>query len=292
MRYVMLAIVFAGSILVSCSGKEEEVVSDDNLMVSMISGSDGSKEVFQYDYRGRVVRWECLSGEEDNVDYKVTYAYPSEDEVVIESTSDMASIHLDDFKETLHLVDGRAAYCEGVFRSSLNLDGRSSFEKVYRVDFRYDADNHLVDIKHTEQYSENGTVIDIYYNTPWIWENHFVWEDGNLIRYDDYLGTTKVYYSTVYSYSDIVATPCVKLPLVTYGHHLPLQTAGLFGVNSRNFVSHMNKVSRHPNEVTVSIDYGGVSLENCRIKDFSTKVNYSDGRPARDISYSVDYTGS
>ena len=164
------------------------------------TGTDNSQ--FTYDSYGRIISYERVCSEESFI---ITYEYVSEDLIKI-TTQDVIKDAIltqdgnyNDIirtnKEELHLENGRAVSCDGLF--SQIEDEKNSDEKKYRLEFGYTRDNFLNWMKHTE-WNKSGDNWEE--DRPWSWENYYYWEDGNLVKIEDYSGHSYPYITYSFKY--------------------------------------------------------------------------------------------
>ena len=193
------------------------------------TGSDNSQ--FTYDSYGRVISYERVG---NNESYFITYEYVSEDlikitthDVIKDYTMSQDGYYEDvirTYKDELHLEKGRAVSCDGLLSQSGG--DKYSFEKKYRLEFGYTRDNLLNWIKHTEWNKSGDNWAE---DSPCSWENYYYWEDGNLVKIEDYLGHSYPYitYSLKYGVTTEVQN-VVPIPMGGLQYY-PLQLKGFFG---------------------------------------------------------------
>ena len=193
------------------------------------TGSDNSQ--FTYDSYGRIISYKRVC---NNESYVITYEYVSDDLIrittkdVIKDLSLTQDGYYNDAIRTiideLHLEKGRAVSCDGLF--SLAGGDKYSFEKKYRLEFGYTLDNLLNWIKHTEWYKSGDDWVE---DRPWTWENYYYWEDGNLVKIEDYSWHSYPYITYSLKYGDTSKVQNV-VPIPMGGlQYYPLQLKGFFG---------------------------------------------------------------
>lgn len=193
------------------------------------TGTDNSQ--FTYDSYGRVISYERVCNNESII---ITYEYVSDDLIRI-TTKDVtkdAGLTQDGYYcdvirtiiDELHLEKGRAVSCDGIF-SQVGGD-KNSFDKKYRLEFGYTLDNLLNWIKHIE-WNKSGD--DWAEDRPLTWENYYYWENGNLVKIEDYSGHSYPYITYSLKYGDTSKVQNV-VPIPMGGlQYYPLQLKGFFG---------------------------------------------------------------
>ncbi len=160
-----------------------------------------------------------------------------------------------EYDDEIHLENGRASYCDGVFSSN---EFGTPFQKKYRHEFTYTSGNHLNVVKWTEWNRQgDGWALD----RPWTWENYYIWENGNLTEIEDFSGKTTPFYRYKYSYS--TTSGIQNITVIHYGRHqyYPLQLGGILGAQPENLIS-------------------GVQIEQADVLPVQTRYEYNiiDGR--------------
>lgn len=222
-------------LLTSC-GKSDEPTHNVFMQVSSIkiNGSDLGSRLWTYDSYGRVVGYKAL---EAPLHINVDYDYISDDlvkihtEEIVEGQNGANNI-LNIYEDELHLEKGRADYCEGkVTRYTWDSD---PYEKKYRHDFIYTMDNHLNVLKVTEWEKLDDGWND---ESPLVWENYYVWEEGNLVKVEDYSGRYAPYSLKTYKYNGVRGTQNILgIPMGDYQYY-PLQLKEIFGPMSVSLIS-------------------------------------------------------
>ena len=228
-NFLIPFIVIISLFMTGCS-KEEPSYKVFMQIKSIICDTGTDNSQFTYDSYGRVISYERVCNDES---YTITYEYVSDDLIRITTkdvikdaipTQDGYNDMIRTFKDELHLEKGRAVSCDGLF--SLAGGDKYPFEKKYRLEFGYTLDNHLNWIKHTE-WNKSGD--DWAEDRPWTWENYYYWEDGNLVKIEDYSGNSHPYitYSLKYGNTSEVQN-VVPIPIEGLQYY-PLQLKGHFG---------------------------------------------------------------
>lgn len=271
----LIYIVLTLLIISSCSN-DDESVPDVFTQVAEITNGDNNTQTFAYDSYGRVTKYE-MSGNEDRV--IATYSYPSENlikiytEQIINWGKNYSITR--SYDDEVYLENGRAAYCEGIFSSD---EFGTIFQKKYRQDFTYTAGNHLNVVKCTEWSKKGDSWV---YEKPWSWENHYIWEDNNLVSIEDCAGHDKPTYIYNYSYSSI--TGIENLIPIHFGRYqyYPLQLKGFFGSTSENLIDGVESVA--PNMPVIKKQYG-YEIDKDKITE------YSETRDGESEKFSVSWT--
>lgn len=226
-------IALTSLVIVSCS-KQDEPEPEIYYQVAEITNGSTQSQKMVYDEYGRVIEY-VESYQEDIV--KVTYSYPSDDLIIVHTEDRRPHPFggediVREYDDEISLEKGRITCCEGVFSS--NETGASPFQKKYRQEFAYTGDNHINVVKWTE-WNKRGD--DWAYDKPWTWENYYIWENGNLVEVEDYLGNSKPVYIYKYSYHSTAGVQnLVRVPFGRYQYY-PLQLKGYFGSMSKNLIS-------------------------------------------------------
>ena len=229
-NFLIPFIVILSLFMTGCS-KEEPSLEVFMQIKSIISETGTDNSQFTYDSYGRVISYERICNDES---YTITYEYVSEELIRI-TTKDVikdAGFTQDGYDcdvirtmiDELHIENGRAVSCDGLF--SLAGVDKYPFEKKYRLEFGYTHDNHLNWIKHTE-WNKSGD--DWAEDRPWTWKNYYYWENGNLVKIEDYSGNSNPYITYSLKYGDTTEVQNV-VPIPMGGlQYYPLQLKGLFG---------------------------------------------------------------
>lgn len=198
---------------------------------SIISNTGSDNSQFTYDSNGRVTSYMRVC---NNESFIITYEYVSEDlikitthDVIKEASMNQDGNYIDvirTVKDELHLENGRAVSCDGLFSW---IEGeKNTVEKKYRQEFGYTRDNLLNWIKWT-QWNKSGDNWDE--DRPWSWENYYYWENGNLVKIEDYSGHAYPYITYSFKYGDASGIQNV-VPIPMEGlQYYPLQLKGFFG---------------------------------------------------------------
>lgn len=222
--------------LSSCSGSDEPDYPVFMQPISITSEDRyGSIQTFEYDDYGRITSWiEQSNAPGTPVINSAYYQYPDKNTIKVFSkyNNGLSERY---YHETIRLENGRAIDSEGTFENVG--DGIGSYQKTYRLSFEYDPANHLVVVKQSEVTGIGDKVSDDAWNKPWTWENYLIWENGNLVEYQDYHGNSYVTYRNKFEYYPTYTDYPVINPVVTNAyHHVPLFMKGIFGENSKQLV--------------------------------------------------------
>ena len=273
-RYIDISVAFLSIpflLLFSCS-KSDEPSPDVFMQVSSIkiNGSGSNYRQWTYDSYGKVVKYNAWIG---SLHLDVEYTYVSDNlvkihtEEIIEGQNGAYDV-LNTYDEELHLDNGRADYCEGtVTRLKWDAD---PYEKMYRHDFIYTKDNHLNVLKVAEWGKHDGEWSDENASS---YENYYIWEEGNLVRVEDYSGRYVPQRIYSYSYNSIKGFQnLLEIPMV-YSQYYPLQLKEIFGTMSVNLISE-HEIIGNDNLTVTSYDY---EVSNGRIVKYSaTADNWTD----------------
>lgn len=261
MKYVLI-IVPASLILSSCSNNDEPRPDEFSQVSEITNGKSESKTILYDDY-GRVIKYiATFPGETINS----TYTYVDDNMINIHTehivqgflNGDNAIIQ---YEDELHLENGRAKYCDGIY-STTQLEQGSLFQKKYRHEFIYTTDNHLNVIKNTEWNKKGASWSD---DNPWSWENYYIWENNNLITIEDYAGNKTPTYVYKYSYSSVSGVQNVQPIHLTRFQYFPLQLKGYFGAQTANLIIGIENI--HPNASNSEITYQYNIIDN-KIADY------------------------
>lgn len=219
-------------LLASCDNQEEPAPEVFSQVAEISNGTTTSRQI-TYDKYGRAVKY-TVSYPGGSVN--ATYSYPSDNTISIH-TEDVAygtlgiSDIVREYDDEIHLENGRASYCDGVFSSN---EFGTPFQKKYRHEFTYTSGNHLNVVKWTE-WNRQGDEWAL--DRPWTWENYYIWENGNLTEIEDFSGKTTPFYRYKYSYS--TTSGIQNITDIHYGRHqyYPLQLGGILGAQPENLIS-------------------------------------------------------
>lgn len=245
----------------------------------------GDNQAFEYDDYGRVVGWHLKSNNSnDETAYDAQYSYTDNNtiHIVSEESSNENKRYYD---ETIQLINGRASKSEGTFISYVG--GKPESRKTYRLEFEYDASNHLTVIKHSEVVGIGDEIKESAWNKPWAWENYLIWEGNNLKEFQDCIGKTSVYWTTKYDYSIEASDYPVIIPMVINNtHHVPLCMQGFFGLNSVNLVKSFT-VTDYKGNVSFECQYT-YKFEQARIVEYTQTSSYNTAY-SNTITYNVNW---
>jgi len=237
MRKIWSLIGFLSLIFVSCS--KDEPAPDVFMQIASITDEDGSVgQQISYDSYGRVIGYRCSYPNESVV---AEYEYVSDDLVKI-STEDIIFDEkgvyeiVRTYHDELHLENGRAVSCDGIF--SQRERDEAAFEKKYRHEFNYTPGNLLNTVKWTEW---NKVGEEWAEDKPWSWENFYYWDNGNLVKIEDYLGHTYPCITYTFGYADFAGSQnVVAIPMGLY-QYVPLQFKGVFGPQPAALISEIHR---------------------------------------------------
>lgn len=230
--YLLIPLIF-----VSCSTDKPE--PETFMQIASITNEDGSVcQQFSYDSYGRIATCRSIYPAET---VTVEYEYVSDDLIKI-TTKDINfgwnGIYdiVRTYQDNLHLENGRAVYCEGIFCQTEQ--DKTTIEKKYRHEFSYTSGNLLNVVKWTE-WNKKGDGWEE--DNPWTWENYYYWENGNLVKIEDFNGNS--YPSLIYTinYTDVAGVQnVVPIPMGLY-QYIPLQFKGIFGAQSVSLISEVHR---------------------------------------------------
>ena len=230
--YLLISLIF-----VSCSNDEPE--PEIFMQIASITNEDGSVcQQFSYDSYGRIVTYRSMYPAET---VTVEYEYVSDNQIRISTKDvnfDRNGIYdlVRTYQDNLYLENGRAAYCEGIFCQTDQ--DKTTIEKKYRHEFSYTSSNLLNVVKWTEWNKEGDVWTE---DKPWTWENFYYWENGNLVKIDDFNGNSYPSVTYTINYTDIAGVQnIVPIPLGRY-QYIPLQFKGVFGAKSVSLISAIHR---------------------------------------------------
>ena len=268
--------------LVACSNDDEPKPAV-FMQIASITGEDGQTgRQFSYDAYGRITAFRSVSPS-GSVDAK--YEYVSDNLIKITTTEIIhGQIGLSNtvrtYQDELHLEKGRATYCDGLF--SLTEGDNTPVEKKYRREFGYTAGNLLNTVKCTQWDKVIGEWAD---DNPWTWENYYYWEDGNLVKIEDFNGNTSPSITYTFSYGDVSGVQNVVPIPMEFHQYYPLQLKGIFGSMPERLISGIQRDDTSSGTLSTSFQY---EIENGRVASYrelrdgtvsgSFSVAWSDGR--------------
>lgn len=270
MKYVLI-IAIATLFLSSCSDNDGPV-PDVFTQVSEITNGKSESKTILYDDYGRVIKFVATF---PDATISSTYSYIGEDLIKIHTehiipgylNGDNAITQYDD---ELHLKNGRAVYCNGIYTTNQFDQGRI-FQKKYRHDFTYTTSNHLNVVKHTEWY-KNGDDWD--YEKPLSWENYYIWVDDNLVTVEDFNGNQTPTYVYKYSYSSVSGVQNVLPMHLERYQYFPLQLKGCFGAGPVNLIKSIEQNRQNASNSEITYQY---NIIDNKITDYTeTKDGVSD----------------
>ena len=239
--YLLISLLF-----VSCSndGPESETFMQ---IASITNEGEYISQQFSYDSYGRVVTYRSMYPTET---VTVEYEYVSDNLIKI-TTKDINfgrnGIYdvVRTYQDNLHLESGRAAYCEGIFCQTEQ--NKTSIEKKYRHEFSYTSGNLLNVVKWTEWNKEGDGWAE---DKPWTWENFYYWDNGNLIKIEDFNGNSYPSVTYTFNYTDVAGVQnIVPIPMGRY-QYIPLQLKGIFGAQSVSLISEVHRDDSFNNKST------------------------------------------
>lgn len=224
-------------IIFSCSNDEPE--PEIFMQIASITKEGGSVcQQFSYDSHGRIATYRNMYPAET---VTVEYEYVSDNLIKITTKEinfgrngiyEIVRI----YQDNLHLENGRAAYCEGIFCQTEQ--DKTTIEKKYRHEFSYTSGNLLNVVKWTEWYKEGDGWAE---DNPWTWENFYYWENGNLVKIEDFNGNSYPSVTYTINYTDIAGVQnVVPIPMGPY-QYIPLQFKGIFGAKSVSLISTIHR---------------------------------------------------
>lgn len=224
-------------IIVSCSTDEPE--PETFMQIASITNEDGSLcQQFSYDSYGRIVTYSSMHPAET---VTVEYKYVSDNLIKI-TTKDINfgwnGIYdiVRTYQDNLHLENGRAVYCEGIFCQTEQ--DKTIIEKKYRHEFSYTSGNLLNVVKCTEWYKKGDGWDE---DNPWTWENYYYWENRNLVKIEDFNGHSYPSLTYTINYTDVAGVQnVVPIPMGRY-QYIPLQFKGIFGAQSVSLISEVHR---------------------------------------------------
>ena len=279
MKNVLIPILFIVCLFMTACSKEAPSYEVFMQVESIINLTGSDRSYFSYDPYGRVISYERFCGNES---ISVIYEYVSEDLIKI-TTEDLITGQdgeydiLRTYKDELHLEKGRAVSCDGIFNQIERY--QKPFERKYRHEFGYTRDNLLNWIKWTE-WNKSGDNREE--DSSWSWENYYYWEDGNIVKIEDYLGHSYPYITYSLKYGDISRVQnVVPIPMGSLQYY-PLQLKGFFGpMSSRLITEIVRSDSSNGNDIT-TYQY---NLTEGRI------INYLESHDGRESdTFSVKWT--
>lgn len=230
--YLLISLIF-----VSCSPNEPE--PETFMQIASITNENESVcQKFSYDSYGRIVTYRNMYPTET---VTVKYEYVSDNLIKITTKDvnfDRNGIYdlVRTYQDNLYLENGRADYCEGIFCQKEQ--DKTTIEKKYRHEFSYTSGNLLNVVKWTEWNKRGDGWED---DNPWTWENYYYWENGNLVKIEDFNGNSYPSVTYTINYTDIAEVQnVVPIPMGRY-QYIPLQFKGIFGANSVSLISAIHR---------------------------------------------------
>lgn len=238
--YLLISLIF-----VSCSPNEPE--SETFMQIASITNENESVcQQFSYDSYGRIITYRNMYPTET---VTVKYEYVSDNLIKITTKDvnfDRNGIYdlVRTYQDNLYLENGRADYCEGRFCQKEQ--DKTTIEKKYRHEFSYTSGNLLNVVKWTEWNKRGDGWED---DNPWTWENYYYWENGNLVKIEDFNGNSYPSVTYTINYTDIAGVKnVVPIPMSRY-QYIPLQFKGIFGAKSVSLISAIHRYDSL-NEIT------------------------------------------
>lgn len=245
MKYLFQTVCLSAfAMLASCSSNNEP--EPDKPVLKLLSSISSvrsfpgsypteSSETFLYDDLGRIVKWEITENSPER-DYtsSTRYEYPDKNTIKIVSEEVAYDNTSSYFEDVIYLSDGIAEKSKGTFIQSR--DGEILTIKTVGIEFVYNASGYLSTVKNSEIYGTEGSQ-DSNWSHPWEWENNLEWKDGVLVEFHDYAGSSLVFDTIKYNYSEDVIDQPVVIPIVTgRQYHYPLLIQGVFGPISHSLL--------------------------------------------------------
>lgn len=230
--YLLISLIF-----VSCSN-DEPVPETFMHIASITNEGEYISQQFSYDSYGRIITYRSIYPTET---VTVEYEYVSDNLIKI-TTKDINFSRngiynvVRTYQDNLHLENGRAVYCEGIFCQTEQ--DKTSIEKKYRHEFSYTSSNLLNVVKWTEWNKEGDVWAE---DKPWTWENFYYWENGNLVKVEDFNGNSYPSVTYTINYTDVAGIQnVVPIPIGRY-QYIPLQLKGIFGAQSVSLISEVHR---------------------------------------------------
>lgn len=279
----ILFVLFFPLLLSACSN-DDEPKPEVFMQIASITGDDGETiRQFSYDSYGRLTAFRITSVSESVV---AEYEYVSDNLIKITTTDILRDqIGLGNtvrtYQDELHLENGRASYCDGLF--SQTEGDKTPVEKKYRREFGYTAGNLLNTVKCTQWDKVRGEWAE---DNPWTWENYYYWEDGNLVKIEDFNGNSSPTVTYTFSYGDVSGVQNVVSIPMGFLQYYPLQLKGVFGSMPGRLISGIQRKDTSFGNSSTSFQY---EIEDGRVTSYresldgvekgSFTVAWSDGRP-------------
>ena len=230
--YLLISLIF-----VSCSNDEPEPETFMHI-ASITNEGEYISQQFSYDSYERIITYRSIYPTET---VTVEYEYVSDNLIKI-TTKDINFSRngiydvVRTYQDNLHLENGRAVYCEGIFCQTEQ--DKTSIEKKYRHEFSYTSSNLLNVVKWTEWNKEGDVWAE---DKPWTWENFYYWENGNLVKVEDFNGNSYPSVTYTINYTDVAGIQnVVPIPIGRY-QYIPLQLKGIFGAQSVSLISELHR---------------------------------------------------
>lgn len=230
--YLLIPLIY-----VSCSNDEPEPETYMQI-ASITNEGEYISQQFSYDSYGRIITYRSIYPTET---VTVEYEYVSDNLIKI-TTKDINFSRngiydvVRTYQDNLHLENGRAVYCEGIFCQTEQ--DKTSIEKKYRHEFSYTSSNLLNVVKWTEWNKEGDVWAE---DKPWTWENFYYWENGNLVKVEDFNGNSYPSVTYTINYTDVAGIQnVVPIPIGRY-QYIPLQLKGILGAQSVSLISEVHR---------------------------------------------------
>lgn len=230
--YLLITLIF-----VSCSNDEPE--AEAFLQIASITNEDGNLcQQFSYDSYGRIITYKNMYPTET---VTVKYEYVSDNLIKITTKDvnfDRNGIYdlVRTYQDNIYLENGRADYCEGIFCQTEQ--DKTTIEKKYRHEFSYTSGNLLNVVKWTE-WNKKGDGWEE--DNPWTWENYYYWENGNLVKIEEFNGNSYPSVTYTVNYTAVAGVQnVVPIPMGRY-QYIPLQFKGMFGAQSVSLISEVHR---------------------------------------------------
>lgn len=230
--YLLVSLIF-----VSCSNDEPE--PEPFMQIASITNGGGYiSQQFSYDSYGRIVTYRNMYSAEI---VTVEYEYVSDNLIKITTKDvnfDQNGIYdlVRTYQDNLYLENGRAACCEGILCQTEQ--DKTTIEKKYRHEFSYTSSNLLNVVKWTEWNKEGDGWAE---DNTWTWENFYYWDNGNLVKIEDFNGNSYPSVTYTINYTDVAGVQnVVPIPMNRY-QYIPLQFKGIFGAQSVSLISEVHR---------------------------------------------------
>lgn len=272
LMYVTLLLLLC----LSCS-KDDDPQPKAAMQLASVSCGSTDIQQFQYDSYGRVISYKYISTSDSLVS---EYSYVSDNLVKISTKQvTFGYTHSDEnirtYDDELYLENGRVVVCDGI----VSMKGPYFMDKKYRQEFNYTKEGYLSSVKWTQWDKIRDEWAE---DKPWTWENYYYWEDGNLIKYEDFLGHSYPCVTYSLEYSDITGVRNIVFGYLDLHQYFPLQLNGNFGLQPRSLIKGFGRADTFNGNLSMSYLY---DIADGIITNY--KSTMSSGRS---FDYSVHWT--